>query len=56
MALGRALASLRDQGVLMIGSDSLTHNLHEFRSHIDDPQYAQAFADWVASKSPAASG
>ena len=35
-------------GVLHPGSGSLTHNLYEFRSHISDPEYAQAFADWVA--------
>src|SRR3546814_2349942 len=31
----------------LIGSGSLTHNLYEFRQHIRDPEYAQAFADWV---------
>ena len=45
--LGQALASLRAQGVMVIGSGSLTHNLHEFRRDIQDPHYAQAFADWV---------
>lgn len=47
-AAGQALAPLRAQGVLLVASGSMTHNLHELRRE-DGPTdpYVSAFCDWV---------
>jgi 4,5-DOPA dioxygenase extradiol len=49
LALGHALSSLRAQGIAIIGSGSMTHNLYEFRGpEITQPQkYVTEFSSWV---------
>ncbi|MEY4505739.1 MAG: hypothetical protein RL297_317 [Pseudomonadota bacterium] len=51
-AMGQALRSLKREGVLVVGSGSMTHNLREFFSepaeHSSPPEpYVTAFARWV---------
>lgn len=51
--VGEALGALRGQGVLLIGSGSITHNLRELSWHAGAEQaepWAAVFRDWMVEK------
>ncbi len=53
IALGRALRPLREQGVLIIGSGSITHNLRALFKHpqgVPAPDWVTEFCDWIDNK------
>ena len=53
LALGQALAPLIEEGVLVIGSGSVTHNLHALHGRAEDapaPDWVEGFQDWLADR------
>lgn len=55
VALGQALSPLRDEGVMIIGSGSLTHNLWELSRSPRDMNapvrdWVRGFTEWIADK------
>lgn len=51
--VGRALAGLRESGVLLVGSGSITHNLRELDWHAGPESitpWALEFRDWMAER------
>lgn len=53
LAVGRALAPLREDGVLVIGSGSITHNLHDLAAGYGaerEAPYVQPFIRWIEQR------
>ncbi len=51
VAIGRALAPLREENVLILASGGATHNLRElaWNSRGEPPDWARAFDEWLAA-------
>ena len=51
LAVGRALRTLLDEGILIVGSGHMTHNLRDWMRGSGTPQpYAREFSDWVRDR------
>ncbi|MEW6131596.1 MAG: class III extradiol ring-cleavage dioxygenase [Pseudomonadota bacterium] len=52
LALGRALARLREEGVLILASGAITHNFDwlDWRGEAEPLPQARAFSEWVAAR------
>lgn len=55
IALGAAIAPLRNDGILVVGSGNTTHNLGAWRAHRhlpdgEAPDWVTGFADWVRDR------
>jgi 4,5-DOPA dioxygenase extradiol len=52
--LGRALAPLRDEGVLLLASGGIVHNLRDLEWHLrgvrEPSPWAREFNDWIAAR------
>ncbi|MCO7519949.1 MULTISPECIES: class III extradiol ring-cleavage dioxygenase [unclassified Pseudomonas] len=59
LKVGQALSALREEGILLVGSGSITHNLGELDWHAGPDAvepWALAFRDWVVERLKAGDG